>query len=180
MRVDCACMDPCSPEPAETGPVQAQKCELVSQALLSNAMVRIRALGTSMLPTIWPGDILVIEPGALEHFVTGDLIVAETLRDVRVHRLISKAGPHWMTRGDSMPQDDPVIRPEDVLGRVSAIRRGQRVIIPQRRLLLVTRGLAWLLSFAMICRIALRLRSGLIGGLRQANTTQPHSDERAS
>jgi len=35
-------------------------CELVADALRAGAETRIRVMGTSMLPALWPGDILVV------------------------------------------------------------------------------------------------------------------------
>jgi len=139
--------------------VHAQKRELVSQVLLSNGTVRIRALGTSMLPTIWPGDILVIEPISHDRLVHGDVIAVKTLRGVRVHRLVNKDGWDWITRGDAMPQNDPAISPEHVLGRVSEIRRGQHVMIPPRGPRLLQRVCAWMLGYSLVYRMILRLRS---------------------
>jgi Peptidase S24-like len=151
--------------------VHAQKSELVSQVLLANGTARIRALGTSMLPTIWPGDILVIEPISHDRLVHGDVIAVKTLRGIRVHRLINKDGWDWITHGDAMPQNDPAISPEQVLGRVSEIRRGQQVTIPARELRLLQRVCAWMLGHSLVCRMILRLRSAT-GRARPDETLQ--------
>jgi hypothetical protein len=111
--------------------------------------------------------------------VRGDLIAVRANDGIRAHRLLNTIGSHWITRGDAMPQDDPAICPEQVLGVVSHLWRGQRMIIPQRRLRPVARGLAWLLGFSLVCRITLRFRSAWIHRARQAKTTQLRGDELA-
>jgi hypothetical protein len=35
-------------------------CELVADVLRAGGEARVRVMGTSMLPALWPGDILVI------------------------------------------------------------------------------------------------------------------------
>ena len=44
-------------------------CELVAELLRSGQAARLRVIGTSMLPTLWPGDRLRVEaadPGSLQ------------------------------------------------------------------------------------------------------------------
>jgi signal peptidase len=152
-------MRPCGPTSAELAAALVQKSELVSQILLSKRTARIRALGTSMLPAIWPGDILVIEPTPLHQLVPGDVIAVRTLSGVRVHRLVNMSGLDWVMRGDAMPQNDPPISSDHVLGRVSEIQRGQQVMIPSRRLRILQRVCSWMLCYSLLCRVVLRLRS---------------------
>jgi hypothetical protein len=67
---------------------------------------------------------------------------------------------HWITRGDAMPQNDPPVRPGDILGRVSEIHRGTRVIITNRQVPPYQRLLAWILCHSQLCRrLALRAHS---------------------
>ena len=157
-----------------------QKLQLVSGILYSTGTVKIKAFGTSMLPTIWPGDVLVIEAIPQDKLVCSELVAVETPDGLRVHRLLSKDESHWITRGDAMPQDDPPISPEEILGRVSEIRRRRRVIIPQRQLPPMARGVAWLLRFSIICRITLRLRSAWIDRARRNSNPQPSPQNLAS
>src|SRR5579864_7139215 len=111
------------PTESEIAAAHSQKVELVSSMLRTGGAVKIKALGTSMLPTIWPGDILVIESISHDQLVCGELLAVRVQNEIRVHRLLEKTAPDWITRGDSMPQNDPAISPNDVLGRVSEIRR---------------------------------------------------------
>src|SRR5437763_15336142 len=49
------------------------KCELAAQVLNDSGVLRLRASGSSMLPSVWPGDILTIRPQRLEQWRPGDI-----------------------------------------------------------------------------------------------------------
>jgi len=164
----------------ETPTAHSQKVEMVSSALRTTGAVRIKALGTSMLPTIWPGDILVIEAVPRHQLVCGEIVAVQTPDGIRAHRLVANNEPHWITRGDAMPQSDPAVSFEDVMGRVSEIQRGPRIVFPEKRLWLLNRVFACLLRSSAICRIALRLRLWWINRRPENNTPQPSSHKLAS
>jgi hypothetical protein len=109
----------------------------------------MKAWGTSMLPALWPGDLLTIQSAAHDEVVPGEIVLV--MRDNRffVHRLIEerKVGDRcsWITRGDAVPQDDPPASEFELLGRVTAIRRGNRSFIPSRQVSLPSSALAWTL-----------------------------------
>jgi hypothetical protein len=140
------------------------KLDLAADVLRSYGTLRLRALGTSMLPSIWPGDVLSIENQSYEQIVPGDLVLVMRDRRFFVHRLIEKSDGEtcsgWITRGDSLPQNDPAAATAELLGRVCSIRRGRRVIIPGRRVSLLARALAWMLRHWHPVRyVALRMQS---------------------
>lgn len=132
--------------------VDEYKIELATEILRSGGSIRVKALGTSMLPTIWPGDILQIERKPWDELAVGDVVLVKREKRVVIHRLVGSSGRRWVTRGDAMPQDDPPVAPDDVLGRVSQIERCNRATEPRRRVLLVQRVLAWVLCRWHICR----------------------------
>lgn len=81
--------------------------------------------GTSMLPTLRPGDRVVVRPvrnpGRL---VPGTLILIRSVGERPVvHRLVRRASGHIRTWGDNRPALDPPLAPDAVLGRVVARRR---------------------------------------------------------
>jgi signal peptidase len=137
---------------AKTQPVDECKTALAVQTLRAGDSIRLRVLGSSMLPTIWPGDVVTIDKVLVDEIVPGDIVVCE--RDARffVHRLMgvseSKGGTRWETRGDSLPQNDPPFSESHLLGRVSHILRGDRAIIPKP----TRSGLAHFVSW-VICHI---------------------------
>ncbi len=121
---------PVPPLPSE------QKFSLATEVLRSFGRMRLRVTGTSMLPALWPGDLLTIESASFSSIRSGDLTFYS--RDGRffVHRLIRKkreAGRDVLiTRGDAQICADLPVVP-DLPGRVMEIRRGDRIIIPSRR-----------------------------------------------
>ncbi len=128
--------------PVSTEAREVQKLELAAEILGASGTIRLQALGTSMLPAIWPGEVLSIERAAANDIVPGDIVLVA--RDGRffVHRLIEKRDCEWMTRGDSLPQNDPAVGEAQVLGKVSCIHRKDRVVVPRPQLSIFGRILA--------------------------------------
>jgi hypothetical protein len=135
---------------------------LVAEVLHSRGTVQLRATGASMLPTLWPGDLLTIQSRKLERVQAGELALYSREGRFFIHRVVRKrlvAGePALVTRGDCMSQDDPPVRPAELLGTVTGIARDGSWLAPATRL-------GWLqLTFArLFChwdlfrRVVLRL-----------------------
>jgi len=146
--------------PLVTETRETHKLDLAVEVLGSSGAIRLRVLGTSMLPSIWPGDVLRIENKPGNEMVPGDIVLVA--RDGRffVHRLIEKHDSEWITRGDSLPQNDAAVTQVQVLGKVSTIHRKGRVMVPNRRVTPSLRTLAWILCHRDSLRnIALHLHS---------------------
>jgi hypothetical protein len=99
-------------------------------------LLTIRVHGESMLPALWPGDIVEIAPCSITQVKRGEIVFA--LRDGRLflHRLISVSASGFLLRGDAMPCADPMFPPEALLGRlVRRIdeRRMDERLIDERR-----------------------------------------------
>jgi hypothetical protein len=140
--------------------LEEHKLELATSLLRSGGRIRIKALGTSMLPSIWPGDTLLIESTLTDELTRGDVVLVKREKRILIHRLVNRSGPRWTTRGDAMPQNDPAVAAADILGRVSAIQRGGHVITPKGRVPLLQRMLAWVLCYSQNCRrVALHIHS---------------------
>ena len=134
--------------------------ELAAELLASGHSLRLRAFGTSMLPSIWPGDILTIEPKAEQEIVAGDIVLVTRQNRFFIHRLIEKHDSRWITRGDSLPHNDDPVASCDVLGRISRVHKRTTVIVPRQRRSPLSRALAWMLCHSDTFRtIALRLHS---------------------
>jgi signal peptidase I len=135
------------------------KLGLAAEVLRAGGSLRLQALGNSMLPAIWPGDVLCIERKRGEEVVPGDIVLVA--RDGRffIHRLMEKRESGWITRGDSLPQNDPPVEEIQVLGKVSTIHRKGRAVCPNGRVSPLAAVFA-----AMVCRwdllrnLALRMR----------------------
>jgi hypothetical protein len=131
-----------------------------------------------MLPSVWPGDVLSIEPAPGKDVVPGDIVLV--VRDGRffVHRLIEKHESHWITRGDSLPQNDPPLAKAQVLGKVSLIHRKTGDIVPSSRVSPFGRTLAWMLCrWDLFRNLSLRIHSFQQLGAsanRTIDTNEPH------
>jgi len=150
------------------------KLGLAAEVLRGHGSVQLKAWGTSMLPSVWPGDLLTIQSVAPEEVVNGDIVLV--LRDSRffVHRLIEmrpgKDCWSWITRGDAMPEDDPPVAALELLGRVAGIRRGHRSFVPNRRISPLDFAIARMLChWGRVRGLALNIHAARL----QAGTSQP-------
>jgi hypothetical protein len=146
--------------PVTTEIREENKLDLAAEVLRGGGAIRLQALGTSMLPSIWPGDILNIESTSGAEAIPGDIVLLERDHRFFIHRLIKKHESLWTTRGDSLPHDDDPVSKSQVLGKVSAIQRINRTIIPVRQLRPVHRAFAKALChWDSFRNIALSVRS---------------------
>ena len=91
--------------------VTALKCELAGDVLRSFGTLRFSATGWSMLPSILPGDTLVVESVRPVQVRLGDVVLVGREGKLRAHRVVGMAGdpenPRWITQGDALPAPDP-------------------------------------------------------------------------
>jgi Peptidase S24-like len=163
------------------------KFSLAAEMLHDYGEVRLKAWGTSMLPSVWPGDLLTIQSVAHEEVVPGEIVLV--LRESRflIHRLVERRKDvgciSWITRGDAMPHNDPPAAASELLGRVTGIRRGNRIFVPCRRVSLLHSAFAWALchsdrfrNLTLLVRAA-RLQAGVRG---VTGTSRSHTSHRTS
>jgi hypothetical protein len=122
---------------------------LVADLIARFGRVQIRALGTSMMPTIQSGDILDIEGcGADRQPGIGDIVLVGGPAGLLAHRIVDVRWHDqrtiFVTRGDAHWRVDAIDSSREVLGRVVAVTRAQsnvaaRLDCPMHRRL---RGLA--------------------------------------
>ena len=147
--------------------LQSTKCELFSQVLRSYGKAQLRVTGTSMLPAVWPGDILTICRADLSQVVPGKIVLF--MRDHRffAHRVREKASqggqPLLVTRGDRLSENDPAISKGDLLGTVTSILRGHSLITPGvaptfagRALAMCSRYSEWPVKILLLLRTPLK------------------------
>src|SRR5271169_6094773 len=136
------------------------KLDLAAEVLRSGGTIRLQALGASMLPTIWPGDVLSVESKPGKRAIPGDIVLVARDQRFFIHRLIEKRSSQCITRGDSMPRNDAPVAEAQVLGKVSAIHRIRRDVVPNPQVSPLTHILAWMLCHCDPLRnVALRLHS---------------------
>lgn len=107
---------------------------LLEQAIRSFGHVRFRVLGTSMAPSVLPGDLVSVHRVQLSDISCGEIVLFSRHGRLFVHRVVRCVGegktPCLITRGDRLHHDDPPISEFELLGRVTSIQRGQRVFRP--------------------------------------------------
>jgi signal peptidase I len=105
---------------------------LLAEVLRRFGQVRLRVSGTSMLPAIRPGDILVVHRCAIEEVDSRDVVLFGVGERLFVHRVIRKhvsAGAAVLiTKGDALRSHDPAISSSQVLGRVASVERRTPVL----------------------------------------------------
>ena len=125
------------------------KLGLAAELLRGRGTLHLKARGTSMLPSVWPGDLVTIQSVVDDEVVPGEIVLV--LRDNRffIHRLVERRLVQdclsWITRGDAMPHNDPPAAASELLGRVTCFRRGNCGFVPNRRISVIQSALAWVL-----------------------------------
>jgi hypothetical protein len=106
----------------------AAKRELAAEAIRQFGEVRLRVTGTSMLPAVWPGDVITVRRQSGAELPLGQIVLCYRNQAFSAHRLIGKCDDGLITRGDSLGYNDPPFREVEVLGAVISILRGGRSV----------------------------------------------------
>lgn len=88
--------------------------------------MRLRVRGRSMLPTLRPGDEVVVHPVTVEALTSGDWVVVRGAQGAFLHRYLGQRHGRVLTKGDGHMGLDPAWPPEAVLGRVVEAQRDGR------------------------------------------------------
>ncbi len=89
---------------------------------------RLRVQGRSMLPTLRPGDEVLVEPATADALVPGDWVVVAGAPGGFLHRFLGRRGDWVLTKGDGRFSLDPAWPAQAVLGRVTTAWRAERCI----------------------------------------------------
>jgi signal peptidase I len=124
-------------------PRAAVKSGLVADVARQFGEVRLKVNGTSMLPTLWPGDLVTIRHQSIVDLQTGQ--IAQLIRNGLLvsHRVVRKAGDYIVTQGDSVAHEDAPAGEAEILGSVVSILRRGRPVDPD--VTLARRGVSWIL-----------------------------------
>ena len=137
--------------------------ELAAESLRRTGRLRMRATGSSMLPAIFPGDVLCVSRCDVSAIAPGSVILWRRDDRLYAHRVVQASGNKFVTRGDSHGDDDPAVDSADVLGQVVEVERGGRTIA-MGPASLAQRIAARVLGFSYAARLFMRLR--LAGSVR--------------
>jgi signal peptidase I len=147
------------------------KCELAERILRSFGELRLRVAGFSMIPSVWPGDILLIRSKKIDQVSPGDIVLFARNGRLVAHRVLFVADDQepacLITRGDALSEQDSRISAAEFLGKVSFIQRGADWLEPSTRPGFVARFMAAFVSrCGWIVSVLVRLR-GLQESLRE-------------
>jgi len=125
---------------AVPGSGHSVKLELAAESARRFGKLNIKVTGNSMLPWVWPGDVLTVVRQPIERFHSGDIVLAcrhgrgagRHSMEFVAHRIVRKQfggrGRYLITRGDSLPHNDPPLEEGAILGRVVAVTRNGRPV----------------------------------------------------
>ena len=105
---------------------------LATEMLRSFGEIRSVVRGASMIPTMFPGDVVVVRREKASTARLGDVMLFFRDGLFCAHRLVDKTQRgepvRLIARGDALAKNDPPFAEKELLGRVTAvIRRGKRI-----------------------------------------------------
>ncbi|MGH9681443.1 MAG: hypothetical protein ACRD4Y_15965, partial [Candidatus Acidiferrales bacterium] len=107
-------------------------CDLASEVARTYGELRLRVFGTSMAPSLLPGDLISVRRAQISEISIGDVILYSRNARLFAHRVIARTRnsgqPCLITRGDRLRQDDPQVSSAELLGRVVSVERGLRQV----------------------------------------------------
>ena len=96
------------------------KGELLPEVLKSDRQAMLAVTGSSILPTIWPGDFVEVRREIVAEISLGDVVFCARQGGFSAHCVVRKmAGPErpvLITRGDALIVPDPPVGPKELLG----------------------------------------------------------------
>jgi hypothetical protein len=111
------------------------QCEaLAAEILRRTGRLRLQVHGESMLPALWPGDIVDIAACSLKDLGHDEIVLAFREGRFFLHRFLAlHEHDSFITRGDSMPALDPAFAADALLGKLTqVVRAGQTFPAPVR------------------------------------------------
>ncbi len=113
-------------------PEEMAKCALIVESVARFGHARFRATGTSMMPCIYPGDVIEVVRTEPERIRVGDVLACYRDGRLVVHRLTAVSrgdrGTLFTVRGDSLRRPDAPCPAENVFGVVTRVTRRGCVI----------------------------------------------------
>ena len=107
-------------------------CAVIERVLTAGSIVRFRAEGTSMYPTIRDGEAIAIAAVSTSDVVRGDVLLCRHKNRMVAHRVVSVATRgterFFELRGDSNASCDTPIGADAVVGRIIGVLRNGRLV----------------------------------------------------
>jgi len=109
-------------------PRDLSKNELAAAAICSFGSLRLRVTGSSMLPAVRPGDVLLVHRCGIEDASLGDVVLYLRQRRLFAHRVVARSAAQLLTQGDSIGEVDDAVTAHELLGKVVRIMRRGRTV----------------------------------------------------
>jgi signal peptidase I len=114
-------------------------CGLAEDVVHTFGKIRLRVFGTSMVPSILPGDLITVQQMLVSDISSGEVVLYARDGRMFAHRVVGcAASPRQpfarngesllITRGDLLAHNDPPVSSSELLGKVISIQRGDRQI----------------------------------------------------
>lgn len=107
--------------------VKATSRELIEEQLNAGANITFAISTHSMIPTLLPGDQLVVRHADLSSLELGEIVLLNTGSEWLAHRVIElhneKGEQKLFTKGDNCPTADTLMSSASVAGIAIAVRR---------------------------------------------------------
>ena len=94
--------------------------------------VRLKVTGASMLPAIWPGDVITVRRCEVSELRPGQIALYHREGKLTAHRIKRISRDHLVTRGDSVLSFDAPVSPLGIVGQVVTILRNGRYFDPDQ------------------------------------------------
>lgn len=112
-------------------------CGLTEEIVRTLGEVRLRVTGTSMVPSILPGDFVSVHRASPQEISPGEVVLFSRNGQMIIHRVVDRklaatengrGESCLITRGDRVLENDPPVSSIELLGRVVSIERGSRKV----------------------------------------------------
>ena len=107
---------------------RAACCELITAVAHTSGEVSLKLTGTSMLPAVWPGDVVTVQRCNLAELQPRQIVLFRREGGLVAHRVVSVAQDHVITQGDSLPSRDLPVTLIEIVGQVTGISRNGRSV----------------------------------------------------
>jgi hypothetical protein len=97
-------------------------------SVAAGGVLRLTVTSDSMRPLLRVGDVVVVQPIEPRAVRPGDVLVVQRGAAWITHRLVAIDEQSWYTHGDNTRYVDEAVSAAEMVGRVSAIERGDRTI----------------------------------------------------
>lgn len=126
----------------------------------SAGKIRLKLYGTSMVPALWPTDIVTVQCCSALSLTPGQIAVCRTEVGLVAHRVLRREHSTLILRGDSLRIPDPPVHHSQLLGVVIAAERAGKAVSLCRTPWLAL--FSWVIRHSSVCRhIVLRLGSAI-------------------